>query len=94
MLQSFKPIPDTFDELAEHVFNRLPKTKRFDFVTDSYKSCQYNHMREHVEAHHLPVFWLGQKQRPHNYDWPSFMSKADNKTQLIKLLLEQWKTEK
>ena len=39
MLQSFKPIPDTFDELTEHVFNRPPKTKRVDFVTDTCKSC-------------------------------------------------------
>ena len=35
MLQSFKPIPNTFDELAEHIFNKLPKSKLVDFVTDS-----------------------------------------------------------
>ena len=36
MLQSFKPIPDTFYYLAEHVFNKLPKSKRVDFVTETY----------------------------------------------------------
>ena len=36
MLQSLEPIPDSFEELAEHVFNKLPKSKRVDFVTDTY----------------------------------------------------------
>ena len=37
MLQSLKSIPDTFEELAEHVFNKLPKSKRVDFITDTYQ---------------------------------------------------------
>ena len=37
MLQSLKPIPDSIEELAEHVFNKLPKSKRVDFITYTYR---------------------------------------------------------
>ena len=37
MLKSLKPIPDSFEELAEHFFNKLPKSKRVDFITDTYR---------------------------------------------------------
>ena len=37
MLQRFKPIPDTFQELAEHVYDTLPKSHRVDIITDTYK---------------------------------------------------------
>ena len=93
MLQSFKPIPDTFDELAEHVFNRLPKTKRVDFVTDTYKSCSIKSY-ERARSGTSPTFLLAGAKTKTPHDWQSFMSNANNKTQLIKLLLEQWKTEK
>ena len=35
IIQSFTCVPEIFD-LTESVFNVIPKTKRVDFVTDSY----------------------------------------------------------
>ena len=40
------------------------------------------------------MFLLARAKTKTSHDWPSFMSNDKNKTQLIKLLLEQWKTEK
>ena len=93
MLQSLVAIPDTFEELAESVFNQLPKAKRVDFITDTYKPQSiksYERTRRGTTATHL---LSGAKTRtPH--DWKNFMSNDKNKTQLIKLLLDQWKTDK
>ena len=36
LLQAMREIPDTFKEVAERVFNLLPKNHTMDFVTDSY----------------------------------------------------------
>ena len=36
LLQAMQQVPDTFEEVADRVFNLLPKNQRLDFVTDSY----------------------------------------------------------
>ena len=93
MLQSLKPIPDTFEELAEHVFNRLPKSKRVDFTTDTYKP-QSIKSYERARRGMAPTFLLSGARTKTPHEWKSFMSNDKNKTQLINLLLEQWKTDK
>lgn len=37
IMQSLTAVPDTFEELAESVFNQFPKAKRVYFITDTYK---------------------------------------------------------
>ena len=93
MLQSLKPIPDTFEELAEHVFNRLPKLKLVDFTTDTYKP-QSIKFYERACRGMAPTFLLSGARTKTPHEWKSFMSNDKNKTQLINLLLEQWKTDK
>ena len=93
MLQGFRPIPDTFEELAEHVFSKLPKSKHVDFVTDTYKP-QSIKSYERARRGMASTFLLsGAKTKTQN-DWNNFMTNDKNKIQLINLLLEQWKTEK
>lgn len=93
ILQSLTAVPDTFDELAESFFNQLLKAKCVDFITDTYKQQSiksYERTRRvTAPAHLLP----GAKTKTPR-DWKSFMSNDRNKTQLISLLLDQWKTDK
>ena len=93
MLQSLKPIPDSFEELAEHVFNNLPKSKRVDFITDTYRQ-QSIKSYERARRGMTPKFLLSGPRTKNPRDWKGFMGNDKNKTQLIKLLLEQWKTDK
>ena len=93
MLQSLKPIPDSFEELAEHVFNKLPKSKRMDFITDTYRQ-QSIKSYERARRGITPTFLLSGPRTKTPRDWKCFMGNDKNKTQLIKLLLEQWKTDK
>ena len=93
MLQSLKPIPDSFEELAEHIFNKLPKSKRVDFVTDTYRKQS---IKSYERAHRgmSPAFLLSGAKTKTPRDWKGFMGNDKNKTQLIKLLFDQWKTDK
>ena len=38
LLQAMTGLPDTFEELANKVFDALPKAERLDLVTDTYKN--------------------------------------------------------
>ena len=79
--------------MAEHVFNRLPKSKRVDFTTDTYKP-QSIKSYERARRGMAPTFLLSGARTKTPHEWKSFMSNDKNKTQLINLLLEQWKTDK
>ena len=79
--------------MAEPVFNQLPKAKRADFIIDTYiqhSAKSYERARRRTAPTHL----LSGARTKSQYDWKSFMSSNKNKTQLIKLLLDQWKTDK
>ena len=39
LIQAQAGIPATFGELADVIFDQLPKTERVDFVTDRYIPC-------------------------------------------------------
>ena len=93
MLQSFKPIPDTFQELAEHVYDKLPKSHRVDFITDTYKPKSIKSYERASRGMAPTVLLPGAMTKTPHY-WSNFMSNGKNKIQLINLLLEQWKIEK
>ena len=44
LLHSLQTIPDTFEELARHLFKRLPNVSVVHFVTDSYKDICFHRM--------------------------------------------------
>ena len=93
ILQCLTAIPDTFEELAESVFNQLPKAKRVDFITDTYiqHSVKSYECARRVTA---PTYLLSGARAKNPHDRKSFMSNDKNKTQLIDLLLAQRKTDK
>ena len=89
-LQSLpKSKPDTFEKLALMVFNLLPKTKRVDFVTDTYIPNSIKSF-ERQKRGSSPTFLLSGPKTKTPRDWNGFMSNDDNKTQLIQLLLDEW----
>lgn len=93
ILQSLVSIPDNFEDLAETVFNHLPKSGRVDFVTDTYKATSIKSF-ERTRRGSTPTFLLSGPKTRTPKDWKGFMGNDDNKTQLLQLLFDQWKTEK
>ena len=63
ILQSLTAIPGTFEELAESVFNQLPKSERVDFVTDTNKQLSIKSYE--AEAQHLHICCQVPKVRHH-----------------------------
>ena len=93
LLQSMVSIPDNFEALAENVFAKLPKTSRVDFVTDSYHRGSIKSV-ERLRRGVSKTFLISGPKTKTPRDWKSFMSNDENKSQLIKLLLSEWRGEK
>ena len=89
VLQSLTLIPDNFEDLADAVLSLLPKFGWVDFVTDTYKPMSIKSFERRRRA----LLLSGPKTRTPK-DWKSFMQNDDNKTQLLHLLLDQWKADR
>eukprot|EP00745_Piridium_sociabile_P026705 TRINITY_DN42673_c0_g1_i18.p1 TRINITY_DN42673_c0_g1~~TRINITY_DN42673_c0_g1_i18.p1 ORF type:complete len:760 (+),score=189.88 TRINITY_DN42673_c0_g1_i18:236-2515(+) len=90
MFQQQVALPTTFGELAEQIFDKLPKVSRVDFVTDSYrpnsiKGSERN--RRGTSKKHLVKGPATKVPR----DWKTFLSNDENKTSFTRFLLEEWK---
>lgn len=92
-LQSLPLVPDTFEQLAETVFNMLPKQGRVDFVTDTYSPTSIKSF-ERRRRGSTPTLLLSGPKTKTPKDWKSFMANDENKSQLLHLLFNQWKTDK
>ena len=90
ILQALTAIPGTFEDVAERVFAPLPKTKRVDFVTDCYREQSIVSF-ERYRRGMAPTFLLSGPKTKTPRDWKLFMSNDENETQLIKLLLSEWR---
>ena len=88
-LQSLVSIPERFEGLAEMVLNLLPKTSRVDFVTDTYKQTSIKSF-ERKRRGTAPTHLLSGTKTKTPRDWKSFMANDENKTQLIRLLFDEW----
>lgn len=93
MLQAQVGLPSTFGELAENVFDQLPRVSRTDFVTDTYRPRSIKHCERKRRGTSKPYLLKGSLTKvPHN--WKEFMSNSENKQRLIQFLLEEWKKDK
>jgi hypothetical protein len=93
LLQSLIALPQTFGELSEKVFSVLPKVKRLDFVTDTYKDNSIKAAERSRRGTSESYLVKGPSTKLPK-EWKSFLSNNDNKTNLIKLLLSEWRKEK
>ncbi|KAK3745436.1 hypothetical protein QZH41_005085 [Actinostola sp. cb2023] len=93
LLQAMVAIPSTFGDLADSVFEQLPKVHRVDFVTDSYHPLSIKEVersRRGTSAPHLVRGPLTKVPR----DWKKFLSNGENKRRLSNFLLEEWKNDR
>ena len=88
-LYVLSPIPDNFEGVAEMVFDRLPKSSRVDFVTDTYKENSVKSFERKRRGTSETLLISGPKTKAPKY-WKGFMANDENKTQLIKLLFGEW----
>ena len=88
-LYVLSPVPDNFQGVAETVFDRLPKSARVDFVTDTYKDISIKSFERKRRGTSEKLLISGPKTKTPK-DWKVFMSNAENKAQLIKLLFSEW----
>ena len=86
-------LPSTFDELSLKVFDILPKSQRVDFVTDTYKDSSIKDDERRRRGSSEVLLLKGSATRLPR-DWKSFLSNSTNKSNLIKLLLKEWKRDK
>lgn len=86
-------MPDTFEELADSVFNMLPKRGRVDFVTDTYDPDSIKSFERKRRCSSTKFLISGPKTRTPK-DWKTFLANSENKTSLIRLIFEQWKSDK
>ena len=91
LLQSIVGLPENFGQLAEQVFRLLPKAGSVHFVTDSYKPASIKQM-ERDRRGNTAAFNIGGPLTKLPNDFKAFMLNADNKQQLIRLLLCEWKS--
>jgi len=82
--------PDNFESLAKTIFDALPKAKPVDFVTDSYHSNGIKEVEQDRRGKGKTFLIKGPKTKVPR-DWQKFLLNADNKTQLVKLVLGEWK---
>jgi hypothetical protein len=89
LLQSLTNLPDNFENLAFKVFNSLPKSRIVHFVTDSYKAVSIKQSERSRRGQSATFNIAGSKTKVPR-DFKAFMHNAENKKQLIKLLLVEW----
>ncbi|GFS13310.1 hypothetical protein ElyMa_004881400 [Elysia marginata] len=95
LMQSLSTIPNTFGEIAESAFSPLPHTACVHFVTgtykeDSIKNCE--RLRRGSSAENAYLLRGPSTTVPKH--WKYFLSCNENKRCLIRLLLNDWESDK
>ena len=93
LLQALTGLPGTFEELAQKVFDALPKCERVDFVTDTYKKDSIKSSERDRRGVSETFLIKGSKTKIPR-DWKGFMCNSKNKKQLIQLLFAEWTSNK
>ncbi|KAJ8039087.1 hypothetical protein HOLleu_16699 [Holothuria leucospilota] len=94
MFQALSQIPETFGELAQHIFAQPPNSTRVDFVTDTYQQQSIKNIERERRGTSQDFLIHGHLTRvPSNYK--QFLANSSWQTvptkQLIRLILDEWK---
>ena len=89
-IQAQAGIPATFGELADAIFDQLPKTERVDFVTDRYIPRSFKENERLLRGTSQALLVKGPLTKTLR-GWKGFLSNSTNKQQLINVLKEEWK---
>jgi hypothetical protein len=93
MFQALTKIPETFGALAQHVFAQLPNTPRVDFITYTYQEHSIKNIERDRRGTSQEFLIHGPLTRVPR-DYKQFLANSRNKTQLIRLILQEWKQDK
>ena len=78
LLHSLHTIPDTFGELARHIFKRLPIVSVIHFVTDPYRDLSIKSQERLRRGTSDPIIITGSSSKvPRNFQ--NFLSNDENK---------------
>ena len=83
-------LPSTFGELAEYVFQQLPRAQRVDFVTDSYHPPLIKGLERSRRGSSQAHLVKGPSTKVPR-DWKKFLCNEENKRPLCSFLLDEWK---
>jgi len=92
-IQSMTHLPATFEELAHAVFCTLPKASVVHFVTDTYWDNSIKQL-ERSQRGSASAYMIGGGKTKLPRDFKSFLLNDENKQRLIKLMLNEWQSEK
>ena len=90
LLQAMVSLPSTFGELAEYVFQQLPRAQRVDFVTDSYHPLSIKGLERSRRGSSQAHLVKGPSTKVPR-DWKKFLCNEENKRRLCSFLLDEWK---
>ena len=93
VLQAMVSLPSTFGELAECVFDQLPRAHRVNFVTDFYHPCSIKGVERSRRGSAKAHLVKGPSTKVPR-DWKRFLCNEVNKRRLCSFLLEEWKKDK
>ena len=89
LFHSLSQIPETFGEVAQKIFNSLPKVKRVHFLTDNYKDVSIK-SAERLRRGDSHQYTIAGPSMTTPKVWKQFLKNEDNKKQLIQFLLTEW----
>ena len=90
LLQACSHLPETFEDLAKQVFCCLPKSRVTHFLTDSYKEVSIKQLERNCRGQSAKFYISGPKTKLPR-DFKAFLQNSNNKRQLIKLFLVEWR---
>jgi len=93
LLQSIVRLPETFEGLASFIFNCLPATATVHFVTDTYLENSLK-QSERLRRGSSPTYLIGGGKTRLPRDFKTFLHNSENKRQLTRFLLTEWKSER
>jgi len=91
-IQSMTYLPAIFEELAYAVFCTPPKASVVNFVIDTYQDNSIKQLERSRRGSAAAYMTGGGKKLPR--DFKSSLLNAENKRQLITLMLNEWQSEK
>ena len=93
LLLALTALPPTFGELSDKMFSVMPKVKRVDIVTDTYKENSIKSAERRRQGTSDACLVIGPSTKLPK-EWKSFLSNNVNNIHLIRLPLSEWQTAK
>ena len=92
LFHTMHDIPANFQQIAHHIFDRIPKHSDFIFSTDMYKVGSIKEMERKLRGSSEKLIIKGpMTKKPPN--WKTFLMNDDNKSQLADIIHRVWSSD-